>query len=88
MAVVRREGQSQTATFRTKSEAQKWAAVIEARITEGKYLPPSASKQKSVRDLMQRYIANVIPKQKDQRNPRLTSSPATARPSQVQPSAQ
>ena len=27
MAVVRREGQSRTATFRTKSEAKKWAGI-------------------------------------------------------------
>ena len=70
MAVVRRDGQSRTATFRTKSEAKEWAGVIEAKITQGKHLPPTASKQKSVRDLMDRYTANVIPTQKDQRNPK------------------
>ncbi len=69
MAVVRREGQSRTATFRTKSEALKWAGVIEAEITKGKHLPPTESKRRSVRDLMTRYKEIVIPKQKDQRNP-------------------
>ena len=39
MAVVRREGQSCTATFRTKSEAKKWAGITEAAITKGKHLP-------------------------------------------------
>ena len=70
MAVVRREGQSRTATFRTKSEALKWAGLIEAEITKGKHLPPTESKRKSVRDLMTRYKEIVIPKQKDQRNPK------------------
>ena len=69
MAVVRREGQSRTATFRTKSEALKWAGVIEAEITKGKHLPPTESKRKSVRDLMTRYKEVVIPRQKDQQNP-------------------
>ena len=70
MAVVRREGQSRTATFKTKSEALKWAGLIEAEITKGKHLPPTESKRKSVRDLMTRYKEIVIPKQKDQRNPK------------------
>ena len=70
MAVVRREGQSRAATFRTKSEALKWAGLIEADITKGKHLPPTESKRKSVRDLMTRYKEIVIPKQKDQRNPK------------------
>ncbi|MDA0706884.1 MAG: site-specific integrase [Proteobacteria bacterium] len=69
MAVVRREGQSRSATFRAKSEALKWAGLIEADITKGKHLPPTESKRKSVRDLMTRYKEIVIPKQKDQTNP-------------------
>jgi hypothetical protein len=55
MAVVRREGQSRTATFRTKSEAKKWAGLIEAAITEGKHLPNREAKRKTVRDLLERY---------------------------------
>ena len=68
-AEVRLEGQSRTATFRTKSEALKWAGVIEADITKGKHLPTVESKRKSVRDLMERYKETVIPRQKDQKNP-------------------
>lgn len=70
MAVVRREGQARTATFRTKSEVVKWAGLIEAEITKGKHLPSMESKRRSVRDLMTRYKETVIPKQKDQRNPK------------------
>ena len=69
MAVVRLEGQSRTATFTTKSQARKWAKVIEADIITGKHLPPTESKKRSVADLMMRYIETVIPNQKDQRNP-------------------
>jgi integrase len=69
MAVVRREGQSRTATFRTKSEAQKWAKNIEVAIDQGKHLPPTESKRKTVRQLIERYKETVIPRQKDQANP-------------------
>ncbi len=69
MAVVRREGQSRTATFRTKSEALKWANSIEVAIDQGKHLPPAESKRKTVRQLMERYKETVIPRQKDQVNP-------------------
>ncbi len=51
MAVVRREGQSCTATFRTKSEAKKWAGITEAAITEGKHLPNPEAKRRTVQDL-------------------------------------
>lgn len=70
MAVVRREGTQRAATFRTKSEAKKWAGVIEAEITKGKHLPPAESKKRSVRDLMTRYIETVVPRKKDQLNPK------------------
>ena len=69
MAVVRREGQSRTATFRTKSEALKWAKKIEVVIDQGKHLPPAESKHKTVRQLIERYKETVIPRQKDQVNP-------------------
>ncbi len=68
--MVRRDGIRRTATFGTKTEAQKWAGVIEAEITKGKHLPPSESRRKSVRDLMTRYIRTVIANRKDQRNPK------------------
>ncbi len=69
MAVVRREGHSRTATFRTKSEARKWAEVIEATITKGKHLPNPEAKRRTVRDLLERYKRSEIPKKRDRRNP-------------------
>jgi integrase len=69
MAVVRREGQTRTATFRTKSEAKKWAGLIEAAITKGKHLPNPEAKRRTVRDLLERYKRSEISRKRDQRNP-------------------
>jgi integrase len=66
---VRREGQCRSATFRTKSEALKWAKSIEVSIDQGKHLPPAESKRKTVRQLLERYKETAIPKQKDHVNP-------------------
>ena len=64
MAVVRCEGQSCTATFRTKSEAKKWAGITEAEITKGKHLPNPEAKRRTVRDLLERYKRSEIPKKR------------------------
>ena len=69
MAVVRREGQSQTATFPTKSEASKWAGLIEAAITKGKHLPTPEAKRRTVRELLERYKRSEVPRKRDQANP-------------------
>jgi integrase len=69
MAVVRKEGVSRTATFRTKGEATKWAKSVEVAIDRGKHLPPAEAKRKTVRQLLERYKDSVIPQQKDQVNP-------------------
>ncbi len=69
MAVVRREGQSRTATFRTKSEAKKWAGLIEAEITKGKHLPNGEAMRKTVRDLLERYKHSEVPRKRDQKSP-------------------
>jgi integrase len=69
MAVVRREGQSCTATFRTKSEAKKWAGITEAAITRGKHLPNPEAKRRTVRDLLERYKRSEVPKKLDQASP-------------------
>lgn len=69
MAVIRLEGHSRTATFRTKSEAKKWANIVEATISQGKHLPNPEAKRKTVRDLLERYKRTEIPKKGDQANP-------------------
>ncbi len=63
-AMIRRKGQSLTATFDTKASAEAWAAREEARIMVGataaqvKATPSSAT----VADLLQRYARDVSPK--------------------------
>lgn len=69
MAVIRREGQTSTATFRTKSEASKWAGIIEADIAQGKHLPNPEAKRRTVRELLERYKRSEIPKKRDQAKP-------------------
>jgi len=71
MAIVRRDGQSQTATFRTKSEANKWAGITEAAIANGKHLPNPEAKRRTVRELLDRYKRSEIPKKRDQAKPTL-----------------
>ena len=68
--MVRRDGQSHSATFATKSEAQAWAAVVEGAIVEGKYLPTSEARRRTVKDMLERYIEFEIPKKGDQSNPK------------------
>ena len=69
MAIVRREGQSSTATFRTKSEARKWSEITEAAITQGKHLPNPEAKRRTVRELLERYKRSEIPRKRDQAKP-------------------
>ena len=58
--MVRKDGQTQSATFKTKSEAQAWASVIEGAIVEGKHLPTSEAKRKTVKDMLERYNEGLI----------------------------
>lgn len=69
MAVVRRDGHQRTATFKTKSEAKDWASVTESKILQGIHLPWRESGERTVDDMMSRYIEYEIPKKKDQANP-------------------
>lgn len=58
---IRRRGQPiQSATFTTKTAAQKWARKIESQIDEGKHFKTSLAKQKTVADMIDRYIENYI----------------------------
>lgn len=60
--LVRRKGQPlQSMTFLTKTLAKKWAVKIEAEIDQGKAFKTSPSKQKTVGDMIDRYIENVLP---------------------------
>lgn len=59
---VRLKGQkSQSATFNRLTDARKWKQSTEAAMREGRHFPSSISKKRTVADLIDRYIANVIP---------------------------
>tara|TARA_B100001989_G_scaffold196968_1_gene145601 strand:+ start:150 stop:1238 length:1089 start_codon:yes stop_codon:yes gene_type:complete len=59
---IRRRGQPiQSATFPTKTAAQKWARKIESQIDEGKHFKTSLSKQKTVADMIDRYTETILP---------------------------
>ena len=69
-AVIRLGGRRpQSATFRTKGEAEDWAREIETAISKGRYLPSYEAKRRTVKDLLERYKEIEIPKKKDQANP-------------------
>jgi hypothetical protein len=59
-AKVRRKGQTQTATFSQLSDAKTWAQKVEVGSLEGKVSPP----QYTLSDLLDRYMAKVLPHKK------------------------
>jgi integrase len=68
-AIVRKDGQVQSSTFRTKSEAKVWASAVETEIERGNKLPSSEAKRRTVRELLERYKEFEVPKKGDRRNP-------------------
>jgi hypothetical protein len=59
---VRRKGAPpQSASFQTLAEARKWAKIREGAVLEGRYFPSTAAKRHTVSDLIDRYIADVLP---------------------------
>lgn len=68
-AGVRFDGQVKWATFRTQGEAKKWAAKIETDIDEGKHFETAEAKKKTVKEMLDRYDREIIPGNKDRRNP-------------------
>lgn len=60
---IRKRGYAtQTATFRRKSDAKKWATDIEARMNAGTPVPSNEARKRTVGDLIDYYIANVLPR--------------------------
>lgn len=59
---VRLKGQpTQTATFKRKTDAKKWAATIESAIREGRHFKTSEAKKHTLSSLIDRYIRDVLP---------------------------
>jgi hypothetical protein len=59
-AKVRIKGQAQAATFHSLSEARQWAQRVEVGILEGKASPV----KRTLSDLLDRYMAEVLPQKK------------------------
>ncbi|NGX51765.1 MAG: Tyrosine recombinase XerC [Candidatus Anoxychlamydiales bacterium] len=55
----------QTATFRNKTLARKWAEQTEAAIREGRHFKTAEAKKHTLNELINRYITQVIPRKKD-----------------------
>ncbi|MCP4661278.1 MAG: site-specific integrase [bacterium] len=61
-ALVRMKGSpAQSRTFATKTRAQTWARGMEAAIDEGRALPGAEAQRRTVGELIERYIRDVLP---------------------------
>lgn len=62
---VRLKGyQPATATFERKTDAKRWAAATETAMREGRYFATSEAKRRTVADLIDRYVRDVLPDKK------------------------
>jgi integrase len=51
----------QTATFERLTDAKKWIASTESAIREGRYFKTSESKKRTLKELINRYIKEILP---------------------------
>ena len=59
----------ESATFNRKTDARRWAEQVQSAIREGRHFKSAESKRRSVGELIDRYIAEVLPqKPRDLRN--------------------
>src|SRR5262247_1030773 len=59
---VRVRGKStQTATFNKLSDAKKWASITEGMVLQDKYLPSKESKKHTMREVIDRYLEDILP---------------------------
>jgi integrase len=59
----------QSATFKRKTDAKRWAEATETAIREGRYFKSSEAKKRTIGEAIERYIATVLPtKPKSQRD--------------------
>jgi len=64
-AKVRRRGhKTQTKTFETKLEAQKWARLIESEIDRGVFLDRSSAESTTLKEILVRYAREISPGKK------------------------
>jgi len=55
---------TQSATFKRKTDAEKWAASIEAAISEGRATPGIEARKHTVANLIDRYLTDALPRKK------------------------
>lgn len=62
---VRRRGHAaQSATFRTKAAAERWARSIESGVDEGRHMPDAEARRLTLGDALARYARDVTPKKR------------------------
>lgn len=60
--IVRLKGHpAQSATFRRKTDAKRWAQDTEVAIREGRYFKTTEARRRTLEELIDRYIAEVLP---------------------------
>ena len=59
----------QTATFERLTDARRWAQQTEAAIREGRYFKTREAQRHTLAELIDRYVADVLPQKRDTRNP-------------------
>ena len=57
--------QKETATFKRKTDAKRWATDTEAAIRAGRYFKTAESKKRTLSDAIQKYRKEVLPSLKD-----------------------
>src|SRR5262249_48375648 len=61
-ARVRRKGYAtHTAPFTTRAEAKKWITITEGAIFEQRHFPAKASTQRTLGDMIERYLREILP---------------------------
>ena len=64
-ATIRKRGfPTQTKTFRTKRDAERWARQVESEMERGVFVPRAESERTTINALMDRYAREVLPTQK------------------------
>ncbi|WP_414041030.1 site-specific integrase [Acidithiobacillus sp. M4-SHS-6] len=70
-ARIRKQGYpSQVKTFRTKAEAEAWAKVTESEMVRGVFVQRTESERTTVKEILDRYIVEVLPEKKSQQSVR------------------
>jgi len=62
--VRRRCHAAQSATFRTKAAAERWARSIESGVDEGRHMPDAEARRLTLGDALARYARDVTPKKR------------------------